>query len=386
MELKQSDSTISADQILQALKDGCAITLHNCRIIGTLDMKNWGVDSDVSEDVSGAARQIIYISQSIHFNGCAFEGDIVFCGSWENPDSIQVVFENDVVFNSSVFCSQARFSQSEFRGVAGFDGCTFNRVCAFRHTRFLGRTMFRTVTYEGYALFNDAYFRGDTRFTNTCCCKGANFLGACFEGRPDFSGVYSRSRSIPLYENVRFVRKRYGDDESFWRFVKQASQEAGHYQQAGECFYRERCANFWLRLRGRNYDKLPLVKRLIRWGLAIRLLPEYVFGRLLFGYGERPIRILIAGVVVILMCGLFYSSPAAHLSYQYALQELHPSEHLQFMEGFYYSTITFTTLGYGDIYPAANTLTRFVAMFESIAGVCLMPLFVVSLAKRYSRG
>lgn len=386
LELKQSNSTISAEQILQALKDGAEIALHNCRISGVLDMKDWDEDSDASSGTSESVPKKIRILQPIRFNACTFEADVVFCGPWESPDSIQVVFENDVVFNSSVFCSQARFSYSEFHGLAGFDGCTFNRVCAFRRTRFLGRAMFRTVTYEGYALFNDARFQGDTRFTNTCYCRGANFLNVCFDARPDFSGVYSRSRSIPLYDNIRFARKRYGDDESFWRFIKQACQEAGHYQQAGECFYLERCANFRQRLCGRNYEKLSPLQRLIRWCLGMRLLPEYVFGRLLFGYGERPIRVLIAGVVVIVLCGIFYGSSVAHLGFQYGLENAHSSDHLRWMEGMYYSTVTFTTLGYGDIYPAADTLTRSVVMFESIAGACLMALFVVSLAKRYSRG
>ncbi len=57
------------------------------------------------------------------------------------------------------------------------------------------------------------------------------------------------------------------------------------------------------------------------------------------------------------------------------------------MDGLYFSIITFTTLGFGDMYPGPeHLLTRCVAMIEALAGVCLMALFVVSLSKRYSRG
>jgi len=59
---------------------------------------------------------------------------------------------------------------------------------------------------------------------------------------------------------------------------------------------------------------------------------------------------------------------------------------LKFLEGLYYSTVTFTTLGFGDIYPASDTLTRAVTMLEALAGACLMALFVVTLSKRFSRG
>ncbi|MHC5180057.1 MAG: potassium channel family protein [Planctomycetota bacterium] len=59
---------------------------------------------------------------------------------------------------------------------------------------------------------------------------------------------------------------------------------------------------------------------------------------------------------------------------------------LSFIEGLYYSTVTFTTLGFGDFYPAADMLTRVVTMFEALSGACLMALFVVTLSKRFSRG
>ena len=115
---------------------------------------------------------------------------------------------------------------------------------------------------------------------------------------------------------------------------------------------------------------------------GLRLLPEFIFGRLLFGYGERPIRVLAASVLIILSCALFYSSDAASILYRDS-----QLNNIEFMDGLYFSTITFTTLGFGDMYPAPeHLLTRSIAMTEAISGACLMALFVVSLAKRYSRG
>jgi hypothetical protein len=246
--------------------------------------------------------------------------------------------------------------------------------------------MFRTVTFEGYGLFNGARFRGDTRFTNTCFGKGVNFSAVSFENNCDFAGVYSLRKSVPIYENIVFTRSRFGDDASFWRFVKQVCQEAGYYQEAGECFYRERCSHFWNRFRGSGYEKLSIAKKVLRWSHGLRLLPEFFLGRLLFGYGERPIRVLGAGAVIILSCALFYKSDAASFAFQYGLEKAHTSNHLTFLEGLYYSTVTFTTLGFGDIYPASDALTRTVTMLESLAGTCLIALFVVTLSKRFSRG
>ena len=110
-----------------------------------------------------------------------------------------------------------------------------------------------------------------------------------------------------------------------------------------------------------------------------RLLPEFVFGNLLFGYGERPARVLLASALIIFVCAFFYSDSAA-LLYQGQATEG------GFIQGLYFSTITFTTLGYGDLFPAEQGYFRQLAMAEAVAGALLMSLFIVCLAKRFSRG
>jgi hypothetical protein len=192
--------------------------------------------------------------------------------------------------------------------------------------------------------------------------------------------VYSSSRAVPAYEAIHFARRRYGDDESFWRFAKQSAQEAGYYRLAGECFYNERCANLWQKFRGIDYQNLSPIKKFARLLSSVRFLPELVFGRLLFGYGERPVRVLLASAFIIIACAFFYSRQEV-LIYRQG-----PNEASSFFQGLYFSTITFTTLGYGDLYPDPSGLCRIVAMIEAVAGGCLMALFVVCLAKRFSRG
>ena len=112
---------------------------------------------------------------------------------------------------------------------------------------------------------------------------------------------------------------------------------------------------------------------------GFRLLPEFIFGRLLFGYGERPVRVLVASAIIILFFAVLFSADGA-LSVREAQNE--PG----FLQGLYFSTITFTTLGYGDLYPSAEGFWRQLAMIEALTGGCLMALFIVCLAKRFSRG
>ena len=120
-------------------------------------------------------------------------------------------------------------------------------------------------------------------------------------------------------------------------------------------------------------------KKLMRQIASIRLLPEFIFGRLLFGYGERPTRVLITSALIIIACAFHYAVPGM-------LEYRSGSDDPSFLQGLYFSMITFTTLGYGDLYPAKDTICRVVAMTEATAGAFLMALFVVCLAKRFSRG
>lgn len=383
MAFQREKQNISASQLLQALADGDDIRLSRCTITGTLDINRLfdPVERFQTEKLPLQKNQgcrTLTLSQSIVFDKCIFDENMVLAGPWAEPDSVAVEFKADIIFNSSVFKAQARFRNAKFCGTAGFDGCTFNGVATFKNAVFAGDAKFRTAVFNGYCLLGNAVFNSSARFANTHFAKGANFSEVKFLGQTDFGGVYSSSRAVPIYDLIFFARRRFGDDESFWGFVKQSAQEAGHYQLAGECFYNEQCARLRQKFRGHKYETSRGFSKLVQLVSAVKWLPELVFGRLLFGYGERPVRVLVGGALIIVLCALFYSQPGALV---YRDGTIEPS----FFQGLYFSTITFTTLGYGDYSPSPHGFCRQVAMAEAIAGGCLMALFVVCLAKRFSR-
>ena len=105
--------------------------------------------------------------------------------------------------------------------------------------------------------------------------------------------------------------------------------------------------------------------------------PFLVMG-LLCGWGERPLRATISAISIItLYAGIFFvlKAIAPTFSANYS-----PS----FVDHFYYSTITFTTVGYGDFMPKANAAYKLLAGSEAFIGIFMMGLFVFSLGRRYS--
>jgi len=87
---------------------------------------------------------------------------------------------------------------------------------------------------------------------------------------------------------------------------------------------------------------------------------------LIWGYGERPARVLGTSAFVI----------AAFSAVYYFLQIKKI-----FLESLYYSVFTFTTLGYGDVTQLSNGM-KVATSAEVVAGIVLLGLYVGTLANR----
>ncbi len=91
---------------------------------------------------------------------------------------------------------------------------------------------------------------------------------------------------------------------------------------------------------------------------------------LIWGYGERPSRVF----VFILLTIFSFSVTFYHSN--------HPDLHNLLGNSIYFSIITFTTLGYGDINPKGYSDLRMLCSLEALIGVLLMGLFLAGFANR----
>jgi tetratricopeptide (TPR) repeat protein len=98
--------------------------------------------------------------------------------------------------------------------------------------------------------------------------------------------------------------------------------------------------------------------------------------RLVWGYGEKPFRVVFFGGFVIFFSALAYWS-AGLANVGGAIRPI------DLYEAFYLSGVTFSTLGYGDIVPLG--WVRWVAILESLSGFLSVPLLVIALTRRYLR-
>ncbi|MFA6600179.1 MAG: potassium channel family protein [Candidatus Omnitrophota bacterium] len=118
----------------------------------------------------------------------------------------------------------------------------------------------------------------------------------------------------------------------------------------------------------------------LKWSERLRHFRSGVLNllnELLWGYGERPFQMLR-----IMLCVIVFSA-GVYTFWGHLILTAGPSRAISFLEGLYLSVITFATVGYGDYLPLG--WLRAVAMGEALSGIILMPLFLVSLTRRYLR-
>ena len=156
--------------------------------------------------------------------------------------------------------------------------------------------------------------------------------------------------------------------------------DAEHYS---ECFMsthgaRQKAAleNFW---KGKCTDIAGLEhKACVRErAKAFCIYAVSLLNGMIWGYGERPFRTFRTALGVMLGCSLIYWCSGL-------IAPMHDSKSaVGFFDSLYFSMVTFATVGYGDYVPLG--WVRGVAVLEGLLGITLLPLFLVSLTRRYLR-
>lgn len=370
-------------------------------------------------------KETVFTSDA-SFDRATFYGDVWFEGVkfMGAASFLRANFSGDAYFKDVSFNSVARFDQAEFNGQASFlgakfsdwptfkkatfsrsarfDGTAFNNHASFDGATFCGKGLFNNAKFNGHVWFDEATFRGDAsfesvkfsgpawfkkvtfsreaRFDGATFSIYAGFDGATFRGRASFFGaIYNPGTAVRfdqptgVYHRRPFRHRR--DGESAYRLAKLSAQQAGDYAAAGNYHYAEQRA-----IEDRRWNQSGLRP----WRIAFWLwLGRLVFGRIVFGYGEKPWHSLVVGAAVIVICAVLYwelaaiapgnlTAPAAAVAYRPDIGE-----------AAYFSLVTFTTLGYGDFQP--KPAYRLWAGAEAMLGAAIMAVFVVCLTRKYMR-
>lgn len=167
-----------------------------------------------------------------------------------------------------------------------------------------------------------------------------------------------------LYREAAMQYEKEGDAENYSEcYVAAKRASASRYW---ETFVHARVPGAMVTVRCTMKDRLHALKRWLLNEVSYRI----------WGYGEHPGRTLFAALLLIFAHSLIYSFSGL----VYTADGLRK---VGFMEALYFSFITFCTVGYGDYLPTGYI--RIFSVIESMAGITLPSLFLITLSRRYLR-
>lgn len=183
-----AQTTVSAEKIMEDVREGKSISYENVTIEGELDFtymvekmpdlpkrsKWWnnGGSNTVEES----------IEVSISFFNCTFEEDVLaYIHDDPSGYTFTADFDKDVVFKDCKFKRNAMFKYSDFDGKVDFSG-----------TKFQEKSTFKYAEFDENADFTNSYFDDDATFKYAQFEEGASFKNAVF--RESWNIKYMKAR------------------------------------------------------------------------------------------------------------------------------------------------------------------------------------------------
>lgn len=147
-----------------------------------------------------------------------------------------------------------------------------------------------------------------------------------------------------------------------YRLLKQYFIAKGRYDDASWASFKER----------------QLERKYLLQNKRISYLPSLLMA-LLCGYGEKPYRVIMSSMVIVFLYSFIYAA----LNILKVPQDF-PSISFGLWDYIYFSIVTFTTLGFGDLTPKMAPLFQMLAGSEAFIGAFMMGLFIFTLARKYT--
>ena len=240
--------------------------------------------------------------------------------------------------------------------------------CDFYKTNFSHAHCFK-VDFSGSSLMKANFEGANLHFANFQNC---NLLGTNFERARLENVIWDKDilqeRKAKVTQNKVEKIDLYQQAEEIYRNLRRTCESDGSFETAGKFFQKE------MKMRRKQ---LPLFS-------SKRFISKLV--EFSCGYGERPLRIVILSAMVILLftsiffiTGLNNAGEIIQISFSASTNE----NILNLLNALYFSVVTFTTLGYGDILPIG--ISKLFAGIEALLGGFILALFVVVFVKKMTR-
>ena len=383
---EKHNETIKARVFLEALQsDTTSITFTNCIIEGVVDIFSIELERDENDRIllnkhlscigctfkNIVNFRTVVFQKDVDFRRTLFESDLdldetILHGSCAFREAI---FQKRADFHSAIFHRSASFWRARFHNVADFHRVEFRRNAVFHEAYFYNEVNFRRALFQGILDCTGTWFSEITTFNNATFLGTANFNSAQFVGVAAFRDIQYVSNALFSLIKAKLRKKRHRATEFYL--------DSQHVDEVENPFFKRYVADQQF-IRAFNQAS-PILARLWRWSSDYgRSLALWTSWSILFAF----------------LFAIAYRFPMPSWI-PTGLQDLAPQfyqttggyegEPLNIWNCFYFSIVTFTTLGFGDVV-ANNATARFLVTLEVIFGYVmlggLISIFSNKLASR----
>jgi len=353
------------------------VIFNNANIIGNVLFSGAAIDGDTVFDKAKIGTTVMFDKAKIH-GGASFDGSVI---------------DGSAVFDGAVIGRDISFSRATISGNILFSGAVIDGDTVFSETNIHRDVSFDGAVMDGYAVFDGAEIGGNISFSRATIGGNILFSGAVIEGNAVFDkakigltvaafhenkvGRYAGFTALNIKGKLLFrdtIFKKPETEEEAFKVAVRILERLGDREGADYHFYREMVA--------RRKQK--------KWIIRIS---EWLLADATCQYGSnfiRPVAIWFLLVIVVFPVIYYFGHGIASPNPFFPFFKGAAESVKSFLSAEYFSIVTATTLGYGDLQPALTTIYhipifRVLAGLEAIFGTFMWVIFLTVFARKYMR-
>lgn len=387
---------ISADEVLDAIAEERDIRVEYALIIGDLNIRGITSQGDIliqSSEIRGKTNfACTTFKKNADFSDTTFIGGADFKSATfrGHADFIDTTFSRDAFFNSANFIGDADFSGTTFKGYvkfmfaffkgyANFKSATFSKDAFFNSANFIDDADFSDAVFGGCAYFGYATFIGDTHFGSADFSVRANFFGTHMKHPAGFKSVRFQKNKVfaGLWNHI--LRPLFWPITWFLTIgkVKLSEKPVTDFSRFNTTTIMDGSSNPYLK---RYIDDEQWIAS---WRERSRLCKILFILWEATSHCGRSIGLWAFWSAAIAVAFAFIYRGFGCDSIAFNVDKLNGVQP-DLLSYLYYSVVTFTTLGFGDIVPLTNW-ARFFVGAEVVLGYVMLGGLISIFANKFAR-